>query len=180
MILADSGTTALKGDGTNTVEPLQRNILQLWPGKDPVVRALKDLQGVRAIEDSAPCRQGFHYETTDALAQAKAKAEEIGCQIQSRGTGRFDVLPFGVDKGSTVGRWLVQENIAPAQVLAFGEDHGDTSLFGRGWRGVVFPHAPAEMIQEAHRFRHVYMVPADGAKGVLEGLRHFGWLEVGA
>jgi hypothetical protein len=56
MILADSGTTALKGDGTGTVEPLQRSILQLWPGKDAVVRAMKGIEAIWPLEDLALCR----------------------------------------------------------------------------------------------------------------------------
>jgi hydroxymethylpyrimidine pyrophosphatase-like HAD family hydrolase len=180
MLMADSGTTALKGDGTGTIEPLQRNIIQLWPGKDAVIRAMKPITTLRPLDDNAPCRQGFQYDTPPTLGEARKKADEIGCQVQERGLGRLDVLPFGVDKGSTLGRYIVQENIAPTQVLAFGEAHGDVNLFGRGWRGVVFPHAPSELVSESRRFHNVFMVQMDGAKGVLEGLRHFGWLELSA
>jgi hydroxymethylpyrimidine pyrophosphatase-like HAD family hydrolase len=178
IFLADSGTTALKGDGSATVEPLQRNILQLWPGKEVVTRTIKDLEGVEMLEDDAPCRQAVKYENDEAYEALRAKVEGIGCHLQLRRNNRVDLLPYGVDKGSSLGRWIVQKNISPEHVLAYGESLGDVSLFGRGWKGVCFPHGPEEMVAEATRFHNVYVAKHDGPAGVLDGLRHFGWISM--
>jgi hydroxymethylpyrimidine pyrophosphatase-like HAD family hydrolase len=176
MFLADSGTTALKGDGTGTIEPLQRNIIQLWPGKDSVTRALKDLPGVKLVDDDAPCRQAIEIESDEAFETARAKADEIGCHLSTRRGTRRDVLPFGVDLGSSLGRWMVQENISPANVLAVGQYVGDASLFGRGWRGALFAQAQDALRAEAGSYHNVYTARTNGPQAVMDGLRYFGWL----
>jgi len=180
MFLAESGTSALKGDGTGTIEPLQRSVIQLWPGKETVKETIGKVEGVKLLEDDSPCRQSIEVNGDEALAGASARADEIGCHISQRVGNQYDVLPFGVEKGGSLGRWIVQENINPGQVLAFGQDHGDLILFGRGWRGAVFAHAPVELRQDAARFHNVRVLHSDGLRGVLDGLTAFGWLEMSA
>jgi hydroxymethylpyrimidine pyrophosphatase-like HAD family hydrolase len=176
VFFSDSGTTALKGDGSGTIDTLQRNIIQLWPGKTAVSRIVDAIEGANLLDDDSPCRQAVHYENEEAYEALVKGADSIGCHLVLRRNNRVDVLPYGVDKGSSLGRWVVEENHNPMNVLAYGESLGDVSLFGRGWRGVCFPHGPEEMIKEATRFHNVYVAKADGPAGVLDGLRHFGWI----
>jgi hydroxymethylpyrimidine pyrophosphatase-like HAD family hydrolase len=178
VFLSDSGTTALKGDGSGTIDQLQRNIVQLWPGKAAVTRLVDKVEGATLLEDDSPCRQAVQYDTEEALEALRQGADDIGCHLVLRRHNRVDVLPYGVDKGSSLGRWVVEENITPMHVLAFGESLGDVSLFGRGWKGVCFPHGPQEMVAEATRFHNVYVAKFDGPAGVIDGLRHHGWVAV--
>jgi hypothetical protein len=170
VFLSDSGTTALKGDGSGTIDTLQRNIIQLWPGKAAVGRIVESIEGTELLDDDSPCRQAVKYENEEAYEALVKGADQIGCHLVLRRHNRADVLPYGVDKGSSLGRWVVEENHNPMHVLAFGESLGDVSLFGRGWRGVCFPHGPQEMIEEATRFHNVYVAKADGPAGVLDDL----------
>jgi hypothetical protein len=178
VFMADSGTTVLKGDGTGTIEPIQRNIIQLWPGKETVLKMIESIPGVTAIADEAPCRQGVKVEGEEALETLRAKADELGCHIDRRGDGEWNILPFGVDKGTTLGRYVVEENLAPNAVLAIAEHTGDDCLFGRGWRGGVFGHADAELKEFGGRFHNVTVLQHSGAAGVLDALRSQGWLEL--
>jgi hydroxymethylpyrimidine pyrophosphatase-like HAD family hydrolase len=178
VFMADSGTTVLKGDGTGTIEPIQRNIIQLWPGKETVMKLIEELDGVTAIEDEAPCRQGVKVEGDEALEALRARVDEVGCQIDRRGDGEWNILPFGVDKGTTLGRYVVEENLAPNAVLAIAEHTGDDCLFGRGWRGGVFAHADTELKEFGDRFHNVTVLEQSGAAGVLDALRSQGWLEL--
>lgn len=178
VFMADSGTTVLKGDGTGTIEPLQRSIIQLWPGKDAVQRTLKDIGNIELIEDEAPCRQGIRVKSAETLEVLGQRMGEIGCHFEARGEGEFNVLPYGVDKGTTLGRFLVEKNIDPENVISFGEAIGDDCLFGRGWRGAVFGHAAPQVREMGARFHNVVVLDIDGAPGVLEALYQHGWLEV--
>lgn len=180
MFLAETGTSALKGDGTGTIEPLQRNIIQLWPGKETVVNTVSKVEGVKLLEDDSPCRQSIEVSGEEALEAVSARADEIGCHLSHRTGSHHDVLPFGVEKGTSLGRWLVQENVNPSQLVCFGQDHGDMLLFGRGWRGAVFAHAPEELRSDASRFHNVKILDNDGLRGVLDALQQFQWLEMSA
>lgn len=178
VFMADSGTTVLKGDGTGTIEPIQRNIIQLWPGKETVMKLIEELDGVTAIEDEAPCRQGVKVEGEEPLEALRARVDDVGCQIDRRGDGEWNILPFGVDKGTTLGRYVVEENLAPNSVLAIAEHTGDDCLFGRGWRGGVFAHADTELKEFGDRFHNVTVLEQSGAAGVMDALRAQGWLEL--
>ena len=178
VFMADSGTTVLKGDGTGTIEPTQRNIIQLWPGKEAVQKNIDAVDGVSALADEAQCRQGVKIEGDEALETLRVKADEIGCHVDHRGEGEWNILPYGVDKGTTLGRYVVEENLAPNAVLAIAESVGDDCLFGRGWRGGVFGHADQELKDFGDRFHNVTVLESSGAAGVLEALRTQGWLEL--
>ena len=178
VFMADSGTTVLKGDGTGTIEPLQRNIIQLWPGKESVQRHLEGVEGISLLEDQAPCRQAIKVESAESLETLQEKMNEIGCHFEQRGEGEYHVLPYGVDKGTTLGRYLVEKNVDPESVVAFGEAVGDDCLFGRGWRGAVFGHAAESVREMGERFHNVVVLDTDGAPAVLEALYEHGWLEI--
>lgn len=180
LFLADSGTTLLKGDGTGSVESLQRNIIQLWPGKEQVIKALESVEGVTVTPDDAPCRQGVELSGEEAIEALQAKVEELGCDLERRGDTAFDVLPYGVNKGTTLGRWLVEANINPNNVLSFGDGLGDETLFGRGWRGAVYAHAPDSLKEEGGRYHNVTLLKESAFKGTLEALRRQGWMEKAA
>ena len=178
VFMADSGTTVLKGDGTGTIEPIQRNIIQLWPGKEAVLKHIGEIDGVTAIDDEAQCRQGVKIEGDEALEALRAKADELGCHLDRRGDGEWNILPYGVDKGTTLGRYVVEENLAPNAVIAIAEHTGDDCLFGRGWRGGVFAHADEDLKEFGNRFHNVTVLEKSGAAGVLDALRVQGCLEL--
>jgi hydroxymethylpyrimidine pyrophosphatase-like HAD family hydrolase len=178
MFMADTGTTVLKGDASGTVEPLQRNIIQLWPGKESVQKALGDASGVSLIDDGALCRQSVKAESEEAMQALQEKVAELGCHYAERGENEYYVLPYGVDKGTTLGRYLVEANVNPNDVLAIGEAEGDDCLFGRGWRGAAFGHAVASVKDIGNRFHNVVVLDESGAPAVLEALRQHNWLEL--
>ena len=180
VFMADAGTTLLKGDGSGAIEPLQRNIIQLWPGTDQVEKALKEIEGVELHEDHALCRETITVKGEEALEILRAKVAELGCHLEEHGPDDYYVLPYGVEKGTTLGRYIVEQNVSPAAVIAIGQSIGDMVLFGRGWRGAVFPHAPEMLRVEADRFHNVHILEHDGALGVLEALRLHGWLDLAA
>jgi hydroxymethylpyrimidine pyrophosphatase-like HAD family hydrolase len=177
LFMADSGTTLLTGDGSATIEPLQRDIIQLWPGKESVREALSSVEGVELLDDNAPCRQGFKASSEEALAQVREKATGLGCHVQPRGEGEYNLLPFGIEKGTTLGRYLVQKNINPDSVVIVAEDTGDECLFGRGWRGAAFAHAPESLREHAKRFHNAFALESDGPAAVVQALRSHGWIE---
>jgi hydroxymethylpyrimidine pyrophosphatase-like HAD family hydrolase len=120
----------------------------------------------------------IELDSPEAFDAARVKVEGLGCTLEMRQGKLHDVLPFGVNKGTSLGRWLVQENVSPANFLAIGQAAGDLSLFGRGWRGAVLAHGTADLKAGAARFHNVRILKHSGARGVLDALQSFGWLEM--
>jgi hypothetical protein len=178
MFLADSGTTAMKGDGSGTIEPLQRNIMQLWPGKENMQKVLSAFPGLKLLDDAAPCRQMVEIADEETLQAVREKIESMGCSVELRTGKQYDVLPYGVNKGASLGRWIVQENVAPSSFIALSSAAGDLALCGRGWRAAMFASSPDSLKEQCERFHNVRLLKSDGPRGVIEALRYFGFLEV--
>ena len=156
---------------------MQRDIIQLWPGKEAVQKALGEIEGVTLDDDSAPCRQRFEVTGDEVMEQVREKAVVLGCHINMRRENAYDLLPYGIDKGTTLGRYIVEKNINPNSVLAIVEANGDQCLFGRGWRGATFAHAPQHLRDFSDRFHNAMALKESGPKGVLEAIKTHMWIE---
>ena len=60
-----------------------------------------------------------------------------------------------------------------------GDTLNDLALFETGLCGVVVGNCEAELRARVTGREHLYFAGGEGAAGILEGLRHFGWLERG-
>lgn len=86
----------------------------------------------------------------------------------------LDVLPHGVNKGTTlrrVLRWLDRDE---ADCVVAGDSLNDLALFETGLRGIVVGNGEPALLRRVAHHEHVYTARAQGAGGVLEGLRHHG------
>lgn len=90
--------------------------------------------------------------------------------------GEFiDVMPKAVGKGQTV-RFLQQElGLDEKHVVVAGDSGNDLQMFETGFKGIVPVNALEELKTAASRPWH-YHSPYPAARGVLDGLRHFGFL----
>lgn len=113
--------------------------------------------------------------TADRVAQEAAAAlVPLDVDVLVSANVFLDVLPHGVNKGSTlrrVLRWLDGED---AHCVVAGDSLNDLALFETGLRGIVVGNCePALRARVAH-MNQVYRARGFGASGVLEGLRHHG------
>ena len=84
----------------------------------------------------------------------------------------LDVLPVGVNKGSATA-WLASRwFFHPRQILVAGDTGNDSSMFTRGYRGIVVGNAHEELQSLPHA--NIYHSEHEYADGVLDGLRY--WL----
>ncbi|MGH7445672.1 MAG: HAD-IIB family hydrolase [Longimicrobiales bacterium] len=86
----------------------------------------------------------------------------------------LDVLPRGVNKGSTLRRVLRWLDGDDEHCVVAGDSLNDLALFETGLRGIVVGNCePALRARVAH-MNQVYRARGIGASGILEGLRHHG------
>ena len=64
-------------------------------------------------------------------------------------------------------------------MVVAGDTLNDLALFETGLRGVVVGNCEAALRERVGDREHLYFAAGEGAAGILEGLRHFGWLEEG-
>ena len=92
----------------------------------------------------------------------------------------LDILPLGVDKGAAL-VWLCRRlDINLDEVLVAGDTNNDRSMFELpGVRGIVVANAKDDLKIMAHANRCIFCASAEEARGVIEGLDHFGVVKPG-
>jgi sucrose-phosphate synthase len=149
------------------------------PGWDlETVYALGEGEGIRrqAFAEGRPRFQaGFDWDgRSDTLASFRCRLAELpGCRILPS-SGRFiDVFPAGVGKGE-LARFLQRElRVIPGRVVVAGDSGNDREMLEAGFKGIIPVNALDELKQVADKPWH-YHSALPSARGVLDGLRHFG------
>ena len=90
----------------------------------------------------------------------------------------IDVLPAPLGKGNAV-RFLQKElGVIASRVIVAGDSGNDRQMFETGFKGIAPVNALDELKAVASRPWH-YHSPLPAARGVLDGLWHFGFIEMG-
>ncbi|MFM2079382.1 MAG: hypothetical protein RLZZ219_64 [Cyanobacteriota bacterium] len=87
----------------------------------------------------------------------------------------FDVLPAGVNKGTTLLALLAWLEVDHATVVTAGDTLNDLAMFETGLMGVMVGNAEPALVAELPRLPRVYHARGEGCAGIAEGLRHFGF-----
>jgi sucrose-phosphate synthase len=145
------------------------------------IYALGEGQGIERQEfpgGQPRFQAGFYWdarpETLAAFRQRLAQRDE--CRIVVSYNKYIDVLPAPLGKGNAA-RFLQRElGLDPARVVVAGDSGNDSEMFETGFKGIVPSNAQEELKVVACRSWH-YHSPLPAARGVLDGLRHFGFVE---
>lgn len=172
-IIADVGATILNGETLESIEPIQSEIEQIWPGSLMFREALKDIPGLRYQEVPQQRRCSFYYNEETDVEAVRAVAEQHGCQVLLSLDKYLDILPAGVNKGSTLKKLVEIEGIAASDILVAGDTLNDLSLYDTGYKGVVVGQAEPKLTEQTRDNPLVYHAKAAGAGGIIEAMRHF-------
>jgi hydroxymethylpyrimidine pyrophosphatase-like HAD family hydrolase len=152
---------------------------QVSPGWNlEVVYARGEGEGIRRQqfpEGQPPFQAGFDWDGQAATLAAfrERMAGLPGCHILVSGGMFIDALPEPVGKGGAA-RFLQHAlGLDPLRVLVAGDGGNDIEMFTTSFRGVVPVNGLEELKSVARQPWH-YHSPLPAARGVLDGLLHFG------
>lgn len=131
-------------------------------------------------EDQPPFQAGFYWDghPESLAAMCERLADHDRTRILPSYGEYIDVLPAGFGKGEAV-RFLQQElNFDPQRVVVAGDSGNDAEMFTTGLRGIVPVNALDELKAAAREPWH-YHSPLPAGRGVIDGLRHLGFIEEG-
>lgn len=176
LIICDVGATVVHGHDLEPVLPLQNRIAQLWPGTHQVLHALEGLAGLERQDVPQERRCSFYAQDPGLRAAVEARVAPIGCEVMFSAGRYLDVLPRGVNKGSTLQALVDEFEIPSDRVLTAGDTLNDQALLGPPFRGVLVGNAEPGLV-EALRPDGARLLHArhPGAGGILEALAHFGF-----
>lgn len=171
-MISDVGTFVAHGDGTPAEGPLLDGIRRAWNDRSATVRAaFAGLAGLRLQENFGPHRVSYYFDTPAVLPEAQARAEALGCDGLVSDNLYFDVLPRGVNKGSTLKRLMHEWQVPDAAVLVAGDTLNDLSMLSSGLPAVVVGDAEPGLLAALPASDRIVRARAPGCDGILEALR---------
>lgn len=175
-IIGDVGTSIWSPSGKPLSEQAHLEITKRWLPHGPSVKAeVAHLPGIKPQDEARPRRQSFLYDeqalTSNSLPEAVDRIESKGLDALVSGGCFLDALPRGIHKGWSV-QWLMQHwGLRPEAVLVAGDSENDASMLRLALPGVLVGNADEALRRQAPPTDHRVHAMAQGAAGILEGLR---------
>lgn len=124
--------------------------------------------------DDASFDRESHDIALSVAGEAAAALEDLDVDVLVSANVFLDVLPRGVNKGSTLRRVLRWVGVEESDCVVAGDSLNDLALFETGLRGIVVGNCEPALLRRVANMEQVYQARGIGAEGVLEGLRHYG------
>ena len=130
-----------------------------------------------------PFKISYYLAETEAeatIARLKSALNKRNYQIKliySAGQD-LDLLPKNGDKGLAVQFLRQKWDVVPERTIVCGDSGNDISMFQGAEKGLIVGNAKPELRQwyEVHSSNNHYLADSVCAGGILEGLKHFGFL----
>ncbi len=175
-IICDVGGTVVEGGSLQPVQPLQAGIDLRWPGERAVVDAMRVFSSIERQEVPQQ-RRCSYFCLNDAVTPEMAEvAAGLGCEVLYSASRYLDILPAGVNKGSTLSALIDQLGIEHDQVLVAGDTLNDLSMYEQGLKGVCVGDSEPGLLAATAGRSHVYQAGEAGCGGILQAIVHFGLL----
>ncbi|MBX2922459.1 MAG: HAD-IIB family hydrolase [Chitinophagaceae bacterium] len=172
-IICDVGATILNGNTMTPVVNLQSPIDDRWVGSDKVLKAIEGIEGLEPQRVPQQRRCSFFFNDKTDIEKLKRAVTQLECEL-ILSAGKFaDVLPKGVNKGSTLNALVNYLEFAPGEVLTAGDTFNDLSLFNAGYKGVVVGNAEEGLLKATSDNEYIYQAKAEGTEGILEAMHYF-------
>lgn len=175
-IICDVGCTVVHGDSQQAIHPIQGEIDELWPGQQTVEDAISSFAGLQRQEVPQERRVSYFCDGEFVSDQLRSAAESLSCEILFSAGKYLDILPKGVNKGSTLTRLVEHLGVDPETVLVAGDTLNDLSMYQQVFKGVCVGASESGLLEATEHQARVYHAEAPGCGGILEAFEHFGYL----
>ncbi|MEA5421964.1 MULTISPECIES: HAD family hydrolase [unclassified Synechococcus] len=176
LVIGDVGCTVACGISLKTVPGMVDPIDARWKGlPERLLPLLEALPGVASQPISTERRLAYTLdgEAIDWQRLVALEAHGVDCLVSDN--RYLDVLPAGVNKGSTLLTLLQWLEIDPERVVTAGDTLNDLAMFETGLAGVMVGNAEQALREKVSCLPRTYRARAEGCAGIVEGLRHFGF-----
>ncbi|MFT3949797.1 MAG: HAD-IIB family hydrolase [Agriterribacter sp.] len=174
--ICDVGATILNGDTHEPVEPIQSNIEKKWPGRQNVLHVLKDVPGLILQDVPQERRCSFFFDKNIDREKLEQSVQLLNCDLIMSADKFADVMPGGVNKGNTLKQYIELLNYPAGEVLVAGDTFNDLSLFETGYKAIAVGNSEPGLISATKDKPNVYHAKNEGAGGILEAMKHFGFI----
>ena len=176
LVIGDVGCTLACGASLEPVPLAVDPIEARWRGKpERLLPLLASMPGLSAQPVTADRRLAYLIDVAALDRRRLAALEAHGVDCLVSGDRYLDVLPAGVNKGSTLQILLGWLEIGAERVVTAGDSLNDLAMFETGLPGVMVGNAEPDLVAALPRLPATYRARGEGCEGILEGLLHFGF-----
>ncbi|HEX7381747.1 MAG TPA: glucosylglycerol-phosphate synthase [Nevskiaceae bacterium] len=175
-VICDVGATIVRGVGLEPVQPLQARIDARWPGEQAVAEAFAHFPGLSRQHVPQRRRCSYACSAEAVTAAVRVQARRLHCELLYSGSRYLDVLPVGVNKGSTLRALIEHLQVDAGRVLVAGDTLNDLSMIRAGYRAVCVGGAEAGLLEATRGRPDVLHSDEPGCAGILAALKHFGFV----
>ena len=146
-LICDVGATVVEGPSLTPVQPIQSEIDVLWPGESTVAEAMAVFPLLERQEVPQQRRCSYLCAPQDVPAEIEAVTAGLGCDVLYSQGRYLDILPPGVNKGTTLARLVRQLEVDPEDVLVAGDTLNDLDMLEAGFKGVCVGESEAGLLK---------------------------------
>lgn len=179
IIISSVGSEMYYGPDHLPDQGYQRHISYGWK-PDKIRKVLSELDFLNPQEDKAQRKFKISYYLEDSgdylerihkqLSDAKLRYNLIYSH------GQFlDILPHRASKGKAIKYLCYKWGISPEQVAVSGDSGNDEEMLRGNFKGIIVGNH-SEELERLRGKKRIYFAEGHYAKGVLEGLKHYGFL----
>lgn len=172
-IICDVGATIVNGHTLEPIEPLQGSIEQKWPGRLRIEETLSHLSELNYQEVPQQRRCSFFTASETVIENVRESVAVLECDVIYSAGKFLDVLPQGVNKGSSLQQLISYLGVDEGEVLVAGDTLNDLAMYNCGFKGVVVGNAEASLVKAIKGMKQVYYARSAGAGGILEAMSWF-------
>lgn len=176
LVISDVGCTVACGHSLRPLPELVAPIEALWQGlPERLLPLLRRIPGLETQPVSADRRLAYLIDPA-AIDPRHLRALEVhGVDCLISGERYLDVLPAGINKGSTLLALLQALGLDHGLVVTAGDSLNDLAMFETGLAGVMVANAEADLRRRLPQLTRTFAARGEGCAGIVEGLRHFGF-----
>jgi len=175
-IIADVGATVVDGQSRQPIQPIQTAIESNWPGERAVADAMAKFDGLERQEVPQQRRCSYFCTAEAVTTQIEEIAQRLGCDVLYSADLYLDILPRGVNKGSTLRALVEHLGVDPSDVLVAGDTLNDLSMYEQGFKGVCVGESEPALLDATRDRARVLQSLHTGCGGILEAISQFGFL----
>lgn len=176
LVISDVGCTVACGVSLQPLPELLAPIEDRWRGKHQrLAPLLTGVPGLSPQPINTDRRLGYICQPDRFDRSLIPRLERHGVDCLLSDQRYFDVLPAGVNKGSTLRLLLDWLGIDDGCVVTAGDSLNDLAMFETGLAGIMMGNAEPALRSRLPQLPSTYAARAAGCAGIVEGLHHFGF-----